>query len=137
MNQRYKEKLHFHIEKIEEASDILVPKLILQPLIENAVFHGCSPQLDTHNSILVSTALLDGSCVITIRDNGVGIPPKELEALREKLSDVQNIPNDSIGLQNVVFRLYLTYGETFSFCIDSLQNEGTCITLSFPAAVTK
>lgn len=136
LNQRYKEKLHFQIEKNEEASDILVPKLILQPLIENAVFHGCSPKLDTHNSVQVSTALQDGFCVITVRDNGVGIPPKELEALREKLSNVQNIPNDSIGLQNVVYRLYLTYGETFSFCIDSQQKESTCITLSFPVNIT-
>lgn len=136
LNQRYKEQLHFQIEKNEEAYDILVPKLILQPLIENAVFHGCSPKLDTHNSVLVSTALQDGFCNITVRDNGVGIPPRELEALREKLSNVRNIPDDSIGLQNVVYRLYLTYGETFSFRIDSRQNESTCITLSFPVSIT-
>lgn len=135
LNQRYKEQLHFQIEKIEEVSNILVPKLILQPLIENAVFHGCSPKLDTHNSVLVSTVLQEGFCVITVKDNGVGIPPKDLEVLREKLSNVQNIPDNSIGLQNVVYRLYLTYGERFSFCIDSRQNESTCITLSFPVNI--
>lgn len=137
LNQRYKEKLHFQIQKKASASDILVPKLILQPLIENAVFHGCSPQLDTRNSITISTAVQDGFCSITVSDNGVGIPHGELEALREKLSNVQNIPDDSIGLQNVVYRLYLTYGETFSFCIDSRQNECTYITLSFPADITR
>ena len=136
LNQRYKEKLHFQIEKKEDASDLLVPKLILQPLIENAVFHGCSPQLDTRNSIVVSTTLKNGVCSITVRDNGVGIPPEELEALREKLSNVRNIPDHSIGLQNVVYRLYLTYGESFSFSIDSRQNESTQITLSFPVSLS-
>ena len=92
--------------------------------------------MDTRNSIVVSTTLKNGVCSITVRDNGVGIPPEELEALREKLSNVRNIPDHSIGLQNVIYRLYLTYGESFSFSIDSRQNESTQITLSFPVSLS-
>lgn len=133
LNQRYNGKLHFNIEKDEQLSELLVPKLILQPLIENAVFHGCSPALDNHNTILVRSTVWDDRCTITIKDNGIGISPEVLEQLQEKLQKMEQIPSDSIGLQNVVFRMYLTYGEQFQFSIDSTLEEGTCITLSFPA----
>lgn len=133
LNQRYNGKLHFNIEKDEQLSELLVPKLILQPLIENAVFHGCSPALDNHNTILVRSTVWDDRCTITIKDNGIGISPEVLEQLQEKLQKMDQIPSDSIGLQNVVFRMYLTYGEQFQFSIDSTLEEGTCITLSFPA----
>lgn len=132
LNQRYKEKLHFHISKVDELSNLLVPKLILQPLIENAVFHGCSPALDTHNEVLVNANLQDDRCIITIRDNGIGIPPETLSQLQKALDKMEEIPSNSIGLQNVVFRMYLTYGNQFHFKIDSIPEKGTCIELSFP-----
>lgn len=132
LNQRYKGKLHFKIDKAEGTSELLVPKLILQPLIENAVFHGCSPALEHHNTILVSTSIRENRCTITIKDNGIGISPEVLEQLREKLHEMEEIPSNSIGLQNVVFRMYLTYGNQFQFTIDSIPEEGTCIALSFP-----
>lgn len=137
LNLRYREKLHFNIVGLDAVSDLLVPKLILQPLIENAVFHGCAPSLDTHNTILVDTMKEGELCTITVDDNGVGIPAESLELLRSKLSRMDEIPSDSIGLQNVVFRMYLTYGDAFCFAIDSEPGKGTRISLTFPAVYTK
>lgn len=134
LNQRYKNKLHFVVKKDENASEVLVPKLTLQPLIENAIFHGCSPQLEDHNQILVDARVLEGRCIIRIQDNGVGISADALESLRQKLVDRKSIPSNSIGVQNVALRMYLTYGEDFNIDIDSTPGEGTCVTLSFPPA---
>jgi two-component system sensor histidine kinase YesM len=132
LNQRYKNKLHFDIKKEDSISEVLIPKLILQPLIENAVFHGCSPRLDVSNNILVKATCSANTCFITIQDDGIGIPPETLASLRSKLIDIKNIPDSSIGLQNVALRMYLTYGNDFHIDIDSGTNKGTCITLSFP-----
>lgn len=136
LNQRYKKQLQFSIEQGEMTSEVLVPKLILQPLIENAVFHGCSPQLETNNKVLVNARVKGDRCIIVVEDNGIGISPDKLDALRQKVKDVKNIPSDSIGLQNVALRMYLTYREAFEITIDSVQGQGTCITLSFPVSPT-
>ena len=110
-----------------------MPKMILQPLVENAVFHGCSPSLDTRNHININATLNENTCIIVIKDDGIGIEKEKLNALCQTLTDIKNIPSNSIGLQNVIFRMHLTYGKDFNFTIDSEVNKGTCITLSFPA----
>ncbi len=132
LNQRYKEKLHFTLQSDAASGDVMVPKLILQPLIENAVFHGCSPQLDKHNTILVQATTDSDYCHITIRDNGVGMSHEKLQALQDKLKDLKSIPTDSIGLQNVAVRMHLTYGDAFTIHIDSTPGEGTYISLAIP-----
>ena len=132
LNLRYENKLHIDIQKDDAVDEVLVPKLILQPLIENAVFHGCSPQLHISNQIVVTAKAKEDLCQITVQDNGVGMPPEQLEALRSAVANLNDIPSDSIGLKNVALRMHLTYGEHFTFHIDSHLNEGTLITLTFP-----
>lgn len=132
LNQRYQNMLQFNISKGQNCSDIMIPKMILQPLVENAAFHGCSPTLSSNNQIFIDAQKHNNRCVITVRDDGIGIGAEELEKLRATLEDRANIPRDSIGLKNVVCRMHLTYGKEFLFSIDSMIGEGTTITLSFP-----
>lgn len=137
LNKRYRGKLNLIIQQDPLAADVLLPKLIIQPLIENAIFHGCSPQLQDCNQILLSAEVKEGVCFINVKDNGQGIPIEKLKELQEKIADVKKLPEDSIGLQNVATRMFLTYGEEFQFTINSTTAEqseehGTCITLSFP-----
>ena len=132
LNLRYKNKLRIEIQKEDDVDEVLVTKLILQPLIENAVFHGCSPQLHVSNRILVTAKREEDLCKITVSDNGVGMPPEQLQDLRDAVADLDDIPSDSIGLRNVALRMHLTYGESFSFQIDSQPGQGTVITLTFP-----
>lgn len=134
LKQRYKKKLDFDIKTEDSISEIMIPKLILQPLIENAAFHGCSPDLSCNNTILVKATAVKNTCHISIQDNGTGISPETLNEIRHKLADLKNIPSDSIGLQNVALRMYLTYGNEFQIEINSILEEGTCIVLSFPFA---
>lgn len=133
LNQRYKKALRFSITKGLNCSDVLIPKMILQPLVENAVFHGCSPNLNSNSEISIDAQNHNNRCIITVSDNGIGIAPEELAELRNTLSNTTDIPRDSIGLKNVVCRMVLTYGKDFEFTIDSVVNKGTTIVLSFPS----
>ncbi len=132
LNHRHKGKLNFVLQNKAASADIMVPKLILQPLIENAVFHGCSPKTEKNNSILAKAEIVNNRCQITIKDNGVGMTVEDLNALREKLKDRESITGESIGLQNVVMRMHLIYGDAFTIQIDSQLGKGTCILLTFP-----
>lgn len=132
LNQRYQKKLQCTVEEDPQTSEVLIPKLIIQPLIENAIFHGFADQLDEPSRITISVRKVGDCCSISVADNGVGITEEKLVALREKLKNARDIPSNSIGLQNVVLRMYLIYKDDFSFTIETTSGEGTCITLSFP-----
>ena len=135
LNLRYENRLYFDIKKDDAVDEAKVPKLILQPLIENAVFHGCSPQSNVRNNILITAQIEDGLCKVTVQDNGIGMSPEQLETLRIAVTKLDNIPSDSIGLRNVALRMHLTFGSDFSIYIDSHLNEGTLITLTFPYSI--
>lgn len=135
LDYRYQNKLHIEVELDDLASELLVPKLILQPLIENAVFHGCSPALESHNTVRIQAVTTDQQCTLRVQDNGIGIAPEKMAELK-KLNNMTTIPSDSIGFANVIYRMYLTYGEQFHFNIESTPNEGTCIELIFPTTGT-
>ncbi len=132
LNKRYKDRLLFTVHMTPEVADVYVPKLILQPLVENAIFHGCVPRLNISNHIEIRASASGQQCVIMIKDNGIGIPPQDLLDLRQKITNARNIPTNSIGLQNTCVRLYLTYGENYHMDIDSEVNRGTCLTLYIP-----
>lgn len=132
LNERYEKQLVFSISDVPSAGKVLVPKLIIQPLIENAVFHGCFGQPDATNRIDVDVQVGESRASITVRDNGAGIAPERLQELRALLNDVSTLPRTSIGLQNVAQRMYLTFGAAYSFDIESTLGQGTSITLTFP-----
>ena len=109
----------------------IMPKLSLQPLIENAVKHGLQ------KGVIYPTIRLRGrltsinSIVITITDNGKGMQPETLEALRRQLTE--NAPSkEGIGLGNVSQRFLLLYGKDYGLTIDSLPDMGTNISLHLP-----
>lgn len=131
LNQRYKNRMCFAVECEPAVSDILIPKLILQALTENAVFHGCSPKAE-EGHISIEAKLQKKRCVIVVEDDGVGMTPQQLEKLNQELADLKNIPSDSIGLKNAAFRMYLTYGDDFELSIASAPGQGTRITFSLP-----
>lgn len=104
--------------------ECLVPKLFLQPFIENAVIHGFKNQ--TQNCILEITGFLfHEKCIFEIRDNGCGISP-------EILAQIEQIPEKSIGISNVRHRLELLYSKQASIQICSDLNSGTRVLISFP-----
>lgn len=123
---RLEERLNYQWELDEDALDVLVPKLIMQPIVENAVIHGIEP-LKQGGMILMKAWVEGETLMLRVTDNGRGMNQEELEALREKITGKDEIEN--IGMRNIQKRIELTFGQEQAMEIQSIQGEGTTITL--------
>ena len=114
--------------------DCTLLRLILQPLVENAITHGIEPKY-THCELKISIHLIDRMIRLSVEDNGVGIPPEKLEHLKGVLNGEVPPPinDEHIGLYNVSERIRLYFGKETEMTIDSKHGEGTSVYLCFPA----
>ncbi|MDT3428657.1 two-component system sensor histidine kinase YesM [Paenibacillus forsythiae] len=105
------ENLRLDVDIEERASGIFVPKMILQPLVENIFKHGFRDGIK--DGVISITGRLDneGRLVITVRDNGKGIPDGRLKEIRECLKRTEHSGEEGIGLRNVLARLRLQISE--------------------------
>ena len=125
---RYKDILDYSIEIDPAIRDCRIPKMTLQPLVENAIYHGIKPKRG--KGMLRVTGSLDGGRVtIRVADTGAGMQPQELESLRRQLEQDQAV---GFGLTSAYRRLQLMYGKACSFTIQSRPGEGTDITIVIP-----
>lgn len=127
---RFDDRFDYTIDLDKSIKSILVPKMILQPIVENAISHGLE---DCQNGKLTISAKINSNFLfITIHDTGKGIPPKKLQNLLELINQKEQI-NDSddfhIGLANVNHRLKYIHGKNSGVNIESIENEFTRITL--------
>lgn len=107
-----------------------IPKLSLQPLVENSVVHGFRKNSKSP-TITIRGYKLQDHLLITITDNGKGMSEAQLEELRRIFSDTTNF-QDSIGLRNVNQRFNLCFGDHFGVSVESVPDFGTEITLKLP-----
>mgnify|MGYP002615324548 CR=1 FL=1 len=108
-----------------------VIKLTLQPLVENAIFNGIEPK-GRHGIIKIRASRQEDMLVLTVRDNGVGIPKERLKTLLENTEKVKGNSMSGIGLPNVDRRIKLNYGESYGLMIDSTEGKFTEITVTMP-----
>jgi two-component system sensor histidine kinase YesM len=126
----------------EESKHYHVLKLLLQPLVENAVLHGLEKQ--SAGGELVISSYVDGSLlVLEVSDNGVGVERERLAAICRKLEEASQLAvegistdlkkeRDLFGLRNVISRIKMYYGEEAQFLFESDVHQGTRITLRLP-----
>lgn len=126
---RFNERLEYRVTIAEETYPIYVPKLVLQPIIENAIKYGYQHQ--SHVLIDIRIQLADGKLLLEVCDNGPGMDEQSLQELRRMLDSPHNT-TPHIGLYNVHRRLVLLYGEEAGIHINSTQGQGTCVTLTIP-----
>lgn len=128
---RYKNKFVYTIEGAPEALNLATTKLILQPLVENAIYHGME-FMDGDGEIDIRAKVEGGTLIFTISDNGPGMPPETAMALSN--GDIAPSKRGSgIGVRNVLGRIKLTYGEEYGLFVHSEPDCGTKITLCLPA----
>lgn len=114
-----------------------LPRLTLQPILENAVRHGFAGEEKEDRLIRVTGELAEhGRLRLCVTDNGHGMTAEQLAALRSRLADAE-VFQDSIGLKNVHQRCRLCYGEGFGLSIDSQPGRGTRVTLLLPADLSQ
>lgn len=121
-------RLTTHVD--ERCLSVPVPKLLLQPLAENAIFHGFSGNTP-RGSITVYGALQNGVLHMEVIDNGAGIAPETLEHILEKKTD-NRTGMSHIGISNVHERIRLIYGPEYGLEIVSRLGEGTQVLVRIP-----
>ncbi|CAK7030262.1 sensor histidine kinase [Fusobacterium varium] len=120
--QRYEDKLEYKISIQTELENIEVPKIILQPIVENAIYHGIK-NLDTTGIISIYSQILKDKIEIIIEDNGVGFEIAKKQA---------PMKIGGVGIKNVNKRIQYYYGENYGLRIDSSLNSGARIIISLP-----
>lgn len=132
---RYGDNVNFEMDLAEDTAQCRVLPLILQPLVENAIFHGLEAR-DGSDMIVVTSEIEKGDLLVTVSDDGAGMDAETLERVCARISDWSRgtvAQSDSIGLANVHRRIRLNYGEPYGISISSVLNIGTTVTVRLPA----
>ena len=130
---RYGQRFSSRIHVERAAEDLLCPRLILQPLVENAIKHGIGD--NTGCTIEVRVFLEGESLVMTVRDDGMGILPDKLRSVQQALRESQPPHPDEISglaLKSVNRRIRLLCGAEWGITIDSEMEEYTCVRIALP-----
>ncbi len=127
---RFEDRLSYNIDIDPSVYTSFVPKMMFLPFVENASIHGIEP-LRQGGLIDIRIERLEHDMVFLIQDNGVGMAEEKVKQLYDYLES-DEIMGERIGVQNVIYRLKLIYGDRFSFKIDSQLGNGTTMRLSIP-----
>ena len=129
---RYKDKLNYVIHVDESLYAIEVPKLILQPLVENAIYHGVKAKRG--GGTITITGVPEGeNLVFTVQDNGAGMPQEKVEELNRRMSERSVLDEQkSFGLFYIRERIQLCYGKGYGVHVESALGEGTRVTITLP-----
>ena len=148
---RYNDKFSYEIDVEDSIKSSEIPKMTLQPLVENAIYHGLKNK-DGWGKITVNGRTDGNIAVIKVIDDGIGMPLEDLEKLNRLLEDDEHYADEKkklseeaeitshdstkggshFGLYSVARRIKLYFGKEFGASIESKQNEGTTITIRVP-----
>ncbi len=130
---RYRDILSYRIELPQELTEVPVIKMTLQPLVENALYHGIKYKREM-GEIKISARKEGEKACICVTDNGIGMKEEDLEHLRNLLAGTEKPApdNSGFGIVNVDQRLKLNFGEAYGLTIESVYGEGTTITVHTP-----
>lgn len=126
---RYKDKLEFRIEVEPSILNIRLIKLVLQPVIENAIYHGLKYK-ESRGLLLVKGFMKNGNAVLQVIDDGVGMDQETLDYIYERHK--VDYHSNGVGIYNVQKRLQLYYGNEYGIVYESKPGEGTTATITIP-----
>ncbi|KWX79712.1 histidine kinase [Paenibacillus riograndensis] len=126
---RFKNKFRYEISAEDGVLACQTIKLILQPIVENALYHGIE-MLPDEGLITITAELVEGLIIIRVSDNGLGMSKETLGTL---LSGGKSSSGSGVGVRNVNERIGLVYGREYGLAFESELEEGTIVTICFPA----
>lgn len=127
---RYKNKFTFDIIAEPEILEMTTIKLLVQPLVENAIYHGME-YMDGEGEIIIKAYVKEEGLYIEVADNGLGMPQNVVDRL---LIDTHTVKSkgSGIGLKNIQERIQLSFGSKYGLIIESEPDEGTIMTIYLP-----
>lgn len=128
---RYQDILEYEINVPEELYAYLIPKITVQPLVENALYHGIKNKRGL-GKITVTGEKYDTYFNIYVRDNGKGITEERLKEVLSNINNRNESESTSFGLYNVNERIKLNFGDEYGISINSSYKEGTTVVIKLP-----
>lgn len=128
---RFGERISYHIENEIESEKYYLLPLLLQPIVENAFIHGLEAKQGS-GKIVCSIKEQNHCLKIAISDNGLGISKERLQQIQRSLHGEQIEERNRVGLKNINERIKLYYGDMYGITIESIEDQGTTVTIVLP-----
>ena len=128
---RYQDILEYQIDVPEELNQYLIPKITIQPLVENALYHGIKNKRGV-GRIEVRGMKADGYIILSIEDDGIGIDEKRLQQVRDGIESKAQTGEAIYGLYNVNERIRLNFGKEYGISIESIYGKSTVVSIKLP-----
>ncbi|WP_026518132.1 sensor histidine kinase [Butyrivibrio sp. MC2021] len=132
---RYQDILSYEIDVPNSLNECTIPKITLQPVVENALYHGIKNRRAL-GKITVKGIDEEDTMVLQVTDDGIGMDEERLSEVRKALSDNREDDGQVYGLYNVNERIRLNYGDEYGISIESTKGEGTCVMIRLPKILT-
>ena len=131
---RYGDKLEVFYDIENGVEDCLIPRFILQPIIENSILHGIAPKA-TGGTIEINVSLEESKLIIRIEDDGIGMDSDYAELINNKINSPVTDKEDrtGVGIRNVNQRIKFIYGDEYGLKLKSSVNCGSSCIITFPA----
>jgi two-component system sensor histidine kinase YesM len=126
---RYSDSFDYEFDVKEGTLDLLTMKLVLQPIVENCIYHGLKNKID-HGHIHIRVQKTEDYLELSVADNGYGMRQETIDKLYKSFED--GVVSDSVGLKNIYQRVMIYYGGDAEMRIESELDEGTTITIKEP-----
>ena len=127
---RFNERINIEYEIEDQCLSCCIPKLILQPIVENSIIYGTEEESLKRLNIVIRAYRAEDALMIEVSDNGPGISPDVLKNIFKSQKDVNKF--STVGLNNINQRIKLFFGEAYGIKIITKENEGTQITVELP-----
>lgn len=131
-NMRYQDAIDFVIDVPDELMEHQIPKLTLQPIVENAILHGILEKEEKTGTIVITGWMEDASTILLISDDGVGIPKDRLAKILTG-QPIGSTSGTNIAVSNIHKRLKLLYGDNYGLSYTSTAGAGCDVKITLPA----
>lgn len=119
------------VEKVEEKYlSMMIPKLTLQPLVENSIYHGIRIKESLTGTVEIEVCETEDTVLLIVRDNGGGMEPERIAYINQNISDTDR--DVGYGITNINKRIELTYGEQYGLRFRQNEGEGLCVEIRLP-----
>lgn len=129
-NFRFSNKINLKIEVNEEILNYLIPKITLQPIVENSIIHGILQKEDKKGVIIIRGDFNNDTVLLSIEDDGIGMPDEILSDIISCSSHLAS--KNHFGIYSVNQRIKLLYGEEYGLMFESVQGYGTKVEIQLP-----